>query len=124
MSDTDEFRGWRWDREDKEANRQALVIERHGHRIVCDHLGLLIDGQRIDPTPVYDLSPLENGAQPVPAFDLGDDGRLTYGGRAVAVLGPPPAGTANPGPLRFLAADGESTTPSPHTPTSRRSTAA
>ncbi|MEW2635429.1 hypothetical protein AB0903_28230 [Streptomyces sp. NPDC048389] len=119
MSGHDEFRSWRWDREDKAANRQALVIHRHGHRIVCDHHGLLIDGQRIDTKPVYDPSPLENGDKPEPALDLADNGRLVYRGRAVALLHPREDGTANPGRLELLTAAS-----SPRHSTPRRSTAA
>lgn len=111
MSAYDAFRPWRWDREDKAANRQALTIDRHGHRIVCDHRGLLIDGQRIDTTPVYD-------AAPETALVLQDDGRLIYRGRAVARLHPRKPGTANPGRLDLLAE-----TSSPRHTSPRRSAA-
>ncbi|MFD3330130.1 hypothetical protein [Streptomyces sp. NPDC058701] len=101
MSD-DQFRAWRWDREDMAANRQALVLFRHGHEIRCDHKGLLLDGRRLDTTPIYTPVPAKDGA-PAPApLELGDDGRLVYRGRLLARLTPPAPGTAGPGPLEVL----------------------
>ena len=100
---TDEFRSWTWDREDKAANRQALVIERHGHRIVCDHRGLLIDGKRLDTTPPY--APMETPAgqtPPVP-LELGDDGLLVYRGQPLVRL--------TPGGFELLDADAEAAAP-------------
>lgn len=93
---SDEFRSWRWDRDDKSANRQALEVHRYGHAIRCDHQGLLIDGERIDTVAVYE--PVPGDPECVP-FLLGDDGWLFYRGRLAAVLFQPPAGTRGPGPI-------------------------
>lgn len=126
MSGHDEFRSWRWDREDKAAGKQALVIERHGHRIVADHDGLLIDGQRLDPHPFYEgltgkaLHMEDTEGAALEALRLDDDGLLVYRGRPVACLHPCEDGTANPGRLDLLTTD----TASPRHLAPRRSTVA
>ncbi|MFD0353664.1 hypothetical protein ACFVHW_07925 [Streptomyces sp. NPDC127110] len=117
---TDEFRGWRWDREDAAAGRQALVLHRWGHVIRCDHQGLLIDGDRVDTVPLYQPVPVAKGeAEPAP-IELGDDGRLLYRGRHVATFSPPLPGTFGPGPYDLYAAQ----TPYPRRTALGRSTAA
>lgn len=108
MSGHDAFRSWRWDREDQAAGRQALVIERHGHRIVADHDGLLIDGQRLDTQPFYEgltgkaLHMEDDEGLALEALRLDDDGHLVYRGRPVAILHPREDGTSNPGALDLL----------------------
>ncbi|MGA5824094.1 hypothetical protein ACPC54_40390 [Kitasatospora sp. NPDC094028] len=77
-----------------------LVIERAGHHVVLDHQGLAIDGQRICQTPLTPAQAIPPGqAASSRAFQVTDDGQVIYRGRMVAEIGPPPAGTANPGPL-------------------------
>jgi hypothetical protein len=98
----DEFRSWRWDREDKSANRQALVLFEYGHTIRCDHLGLLIDGRRIDTTPLYEPFETVDGQASQSPIELGEDGVLHYRGRPVARLAPPAPGTARPGSFELL----------------------
>ncbi|MGA4844718.1 hypothetical protein [Streptomyces sp. G45] len=66
MSD-DQFRAWRWDREDKAANAQALVLYTAGHTIRCDHHGLLVDGRRLDTAAIY----LPVDAKDADRLDLG-----------------------------------------------------
>ncbi|NXY98210.1 hypothetical protein HYE82_28335 [Streptomyces sp. BR123] len=117
---SDQLRSWRWDREDRAANRQALEVHRHGHVIRCDHRGLLIDGERIDTTPVYMPVPVPKGEPEPVAFELGDDGRLFYRGQLKAVLAPPAPGTYGPGPIDLHPGQ----TPSPRPQSSGRSTAA
>ncbi|MET9956273.1 hypothetical protein ABZ135_32665 [Streptomyces sp. NPDC006339] len=92
MSD-DQFRAWRWDREDKAANAQALVLYKAGHTIRCDHHGLLVDGRRLDATAIYepldakDADRLDLAGAPV-LLDVDDDGVLVYRGRALVRLTP------------------------------------
>lgn len=117
---TDEFRSWRWDREDAAAGRQALVLTRWGHVIRCDHQGLLIDGDRVDTVPLYQPVPVAKGeVEPAP-IELGEDGRLLYRGRHVATFSPPSPGTYGPGPYDLHADQ----TPSPRRTALGRSTAA
>ncbi|MEJ8654882.1 hypothetical protein WKI65_44300 [Streptomyces sp. MS1.AVA.3] len=120
ISAMDAFRSWKWDRDDKAANLQALVIERHGHRIRADHLGLLIDEIRVSKTPIYAPAGEGEEAGIEPLLDVRDEGAVVYRGQTLARLTPLAPG-AKPGPVELIDHDD---TPSPRHSTSQRSTAA
>ncbi|RGD55414.1 hypothetical protein DR950_41870 [Kitasatospora xanthocidica] len=93
----------RWDAEES----PRLVIERAGHQVVLDHQGLAIDGERICRTPLTPAQAIPPGQAAVSrAFQVTDSGEVIYRGRMVAEIGPPPAGTANPGALTIHGPNG------------------
>ncbi|MFK0109309.1 hypothetical protein [Streptomyces sp. NPDC091217] len=69
------------------AAQSLLTVERHGHTIVVDGQGLLIDGRRVSSRPLT-MTEAKAVTDPYisPAFQVTDGGAVVFHGRIVAAL--------------------------------------
>ncbi|MFI1734919.1 hypothetical protein ACH40E_38050 [Streptomyces acidicola] len=78
-----------WEDRMPTAAESKLTVERHGHTVVVDSQGLLIDGQRVNSRPLTKGEAKQPGdPYHSNAFQVTDAGAVVYHGRVVAALAP------------------------------------
>lgn len=79
---TDSFNTWQWDREQFDAGKSQLSIQRHGHTVSFDRFGVSIDGRRIVNDDLK-RTPGDRG------FAVRPDGTVLYRQQVVATIAAP-----------------------------------